>query len=202
MALVGGKSFIFIHIYKCGGMSLRTLIQDNIPCFELNQSHCTALEIKQQLNSFGIGHIWDSSYKFSFVRNPFDWVVSLYEFIWNEPTHENYEDVRHLNFEQFCQWNIDSIINGKNNSNGKFHKLTDFLYDVEGNLLVDAVGKIETFDKDVKNIFNNINIPFYKIPKINQSNRTPDYRAYYNDNSRYLIETFFAEDLKNFNYKF
>jgi hypothetical protein len=48
MALVGGKNFIFIHIYKCGGMTLRTLIQDNIPCFELNQSHCTALEVKEK----------------------------------------------------------------------------------------------------------------------------------------------------------
>lgn len=110
MALVGGKTFIFIHIYKCGGMSLRTLIQDSIPCFELEKSHSTALETREKLKAVGMQHIWDSSYKFSFVRNPFDWVVSLYEFIRHTPSHENYEEVKDFNFEQFCQWNIDSII--------------------------------------------------------------------------------------------
>ena len=41
--------------------------------------------------------------KFSFVRNPFDWVVSLYEFIRTNETHENYNEVKDMDFEEFSQ---------------------------------------------------------------------------------------------------
>lgn len=202
MSLINGNNFIFIHIYKCGGMSLRNVFTDNLVTVELNKSHATAKEIKDYCYENGGKFYFDTAFKFSFVRNPFDWIVSLYEFIRNNPNHDNYEEVKNLNFSDFCSWNIKNIKDKKENPNGNFNTLTEFLFDKNGELLVDFVGKIENYDEDIKVILKRLKIPEQKMPKINTSNRKPDYKDYYDDKTIKLVTDFFYYDLVNFNYKF
>lgn len=206
MSLSNGNNFIFVHIYKCGGMTMRKVLQDSLRAIELSSSHATAKEIKEYCYNSGGKFFYDTAFKFSIVRNPFDWVVSLYEFIRGNSNHANYEEIKDMNFEQFCQWNIDCINNKKLNPNGTFNSLTSFLHDDEGKLLVDFVGRIENYEADIQEIFKRLNISTTTlesgIPKVNPSNREPDYRSYYNDVSRKIIEEGLAEDLKIFNYQF
>ena len=153
---------------------------------------------------------YDTAFKFAFVRNPFDWVVSLYEFIRGNANHVNHEEIKDMNFEQFCQWNMDCIKNKKLNPNGTFNSMTSFLYDENGVLLVDFVGRMENYDTDVIKILkrvgaydtNVITDEPLVIPKVNPSARQPNYKDYYNDASRKIIEEGLADDLKNFNYSF
>ena len=91
MALIKSSNFIFIHIYKCSGMSIRKVLGDNIPTIELCKSHATAKEVRDYCYSLNGQFYFDTTFKFSFVRNPFDWVVSLYEFIRGNPNHVNYD---------------------------------------------------------------------------------------------------------------
>lgn len=207
MALTNGNNFIFIHIYKCGGMSLRKALSDNTTTLEINNSHATAQEVKDYYYNNGGQFIWNHSFKFSFVRNPFDWVVSLYEFIRTNETHENYNEVKDMDFEEFCQWNVYAISNNKQNTNGKLNTLTSFLFDDNGTLLVDFVGRFENFDADFEVIAKRLNlylkdINLVNIPHINKSNREPDYRKYYNEKSKEIITNGFYHDLVNFNYQF
>jgi len=206
MSLINSNNFIFIHIYKCGGMTLRKILDDNLHPIEIGQSHFTAKETKEYCYNKGGKFFYDTAFKFAIVRNPFDWVVSLYEFIRGNESHENYEEIKDMDFEAFCQWNVDSINSKKQNINGKLNTLTEFLYDENRELLVDFVGRMETYDSDVHTILKRLNVSSkvlaMDIPKINISERKPDYRDYYNDESRKIIEEGFAEDLKNFNYQF
>ena len=188
-------------------MSLRKAISDSLPSTELNQSHSTAKEMRDYCYACDGRWFWNTAFKFSFVRNPFDWVVSLYEFIRGNSNHVNYEEIKDMDFETFCQWNVDCIKNKKKNPNGTFNTMTEFLYDENKVLLVDFIGRLENVDEDFKVIAKRLNIPLTNIhevyvPKINPSNREPDYKSYYNDNSRKIIEEGFAEDLLNFNYSF
>lgn len=202
MSLINGSNFIFIHIYKCAGMSLRKAISDNISSIEINQSHSTAKEMKEYCYTNGGQFFWDTAFKFSFVRNPFDWVVSLYEFIRGNPNHANYEEIKDMDFKQFCQWNVDCINNKKINPNGSFNTLTSFICDDDGKLLVDFVGRFENIEEDFKIICNRLKIPEIEIQKINPSNREPDYRKYYDEESKAIISEGFYMDLVNFNYTF
>lgn len=186
---------------------MRKALSDNTTTLEINNSHATAKEVKDYYYNNGGQFIWNHSFKFSFVRNPFDWVVSLYEFIRTNETHENYNEVKDMNFEEFCQWNVDSISNNKKNSNGGLNTLTNFLFDDDGKLLVDFVGRFENFDADFEIIAKRLhlhlnNIHLVNVPHINQTNREPDYRKYYNEKSKEIITNGFYHDLVNFNYQF
>lgn len=202
MSLISQNNFIFIHIYKCGGMTLRKVLEDKLCAVEFQHSHATAQEIKSYCYATEGRFFWHTAYKFSIVRNPFDWVVSLYEFIRGNSNHVNYDEVKDMDFEQFCQWNVDCVRNKKQNPNGTFNTQTEFLYDVNGNLLVDFVGRMENYEEDVRVIMNKLNIPEREIPRVNASKREPDYRTYYNERSKAIIADGFYHDLVNFNYTF
>ena len=71
------KKFLFIHIQKTAGSSLARLLKSQAPDTRpfLGQ-HDHALWTKKHL-----GSRWDEYYKFAFVRNPWDRLVSWYEMI-------------------------------------------------------------------------------------------------------------------------
>lgn len=202
MALLDRQNnFIFIHIYKCGGMSLRKSIMDKVPSIEVTKSHSTAKETKEYFIKNDSLKIWETSFKFSFVRNPYDWTVSLYEFIRKNPTHENYHEIKEFDFEQFCVWYLKKLNNHDMNINGRFNTLSQFLYDDENNLLVDFIGKLENFEQDYKYISEKLGLK-KEIPKINESNRDKNYKNYYNEKTKEMITRAFHQDLINFNYQF
>lgn len=183
-------------------MSFRNLLGDNLNTVELGLSHYTAKEMRDYCYSIKGEFFWITAYKFTFVRNPFDWVVSLYEFIKNNPTHPNFNEINGLSFEDFCVWNVTSIKNKKQNSNGAFNTLTDFVFD-DKEILVDFYGKIENYDNDAKIICDRLKIPFIKTPHLNENKkRDKDYRKYYNEKSKQIITDCYYYDLVNFNYKF
>ena len=185
-------------------MSFRKLLSDNMPTVELSLSHATAQDMKEYCYANDGKFFWNTAFKFSFVRNPFDWVVSLYEFINAYESHPNYKQVCDMDFEQFCQWNVDCISNKKANSNGSFHTLSEFLFDNKsGELLVDFYGRLENYEEDCHKIMQRLNIKTNDIPFINiTENRNKDYRSYYTEKSKSIITDGFHNDLVNFNYKY
>lgn len=202
MSLINQDNFIFIHIYKCGGMSLRKAIMNNIAAKEVAKSHSTAKETKEYFINNSGQMIWDNAFKFSFVRNPYDWAASLYEFIRKSPAHENYEEIKDFDFELFCTWYINKLNNHSLNINGRFNTLHQFLYDDNNTCLVDFVGKLENFNQDFKFVASKLGIKS-KTPKINVSDRDfKDYRKYYNDKTKDMITRAFHQDLVTFNYQF
>jgi len=76
------KKLLFIHIQKTAGSSLARLLKSQAPDTRpfLGQ-HDHALWAKRHL-----GSEWDEYYKFAFVRNPWDRLVSWYEMIRQDGT--------------------------------------------------------------------------------------------------------------------
>lgn len=186
--------FIFVHIYRCGGNSIRTILNKDNIITNQHQSHATASEIMD----FHGKEYFESVFKFSFVRNPFDHLVSLYEFIRKYPTHHFHQNVIRMRFGQFIKWYHSQIIKKSRTDNGGLHTMKDFLYKGD-ELLVNFVGKFENFAEDINYICKKLNIKCDEIPKINSVDH-PNYKTYYDTSLIDLVYNNFKEDLNTFDY--
>lgn len=73
------RKIIFVHIPRTSGSSVEKALGVTYTEVTLNHKHMRASEIKKLVGK----NIWNSYYKFSIVRNPFDRVVSLYSMEYN-----------------------------------------------------------------------------------------------------------------------
>jgi hypothetical protein len=204
------KRFIFIHNYKVAGTSIakaleqyafhhplkwlmrvlntRMGIQISMPYYKFRDFplHIKARELKDELPE----RIFESFYKFAFVRNPWDWQVSLYFFMLQTPTHFQHGLVREMTFDQYIEWRVAKDL--------KLQR--DFVMDEGGNQIVDFVGRYERLGEDFRHVCDVLNLETI-LPHVNSSTRR-DYRLYYSDRARELVKTHFAEDIGAFGYAF
>ncbi len=213
--------FIFIHNYKVAGSSVKDALKScslespflrshylnaklekyaffrflnrlrgrkgHLDKFTLFKKHDKGKDLKNKLSK----DIWTNFFKFGFVRNPWDWQVSLYHFMLKSKNHFQHNQIKKLN-------NFDSYIKWRVNKNLKLQK--EYFYDEKNNCLVDFIGKIENIDEDFNEICNKIGIKA-TMPHKNQT-KHKQYQEYYNLHTRELIAKNFREDIELFNYQF
>jgi len=150
--------------------------------------HVTASELRNELPQ----EVYETFFKFAFVRNPWDWQVSLYHFMRQQSDHHQHDLIAEMNFEDYIVWRC----------NHDLHLQAEFVTDKEGNLIVDFVGRFESLQEDFDSICQQIGLPQLGLPHINRSHRRQDYRSYYNDRTRRLVETYFQRDIEIFGYSF
>lgn len=150
------------------------------------KKHATALEIRSALDS----EIFASFFKFSFVRNPWDWQVSLYHYILDNPENCGHEETKKMGSFRNFVFSREKL---------SFTQ-TSCLVDESGNLLVDFVGRFENLDEDFRSICHKVGISA-SLPHINKSKRT-DYQDYYDAETRDLTARLYAVDIERFGYTF
>lgn len=217
MLLSYSHKFIFFHVTKAAGTSVKKALQNYSqepeqfkirrppkllhnqlnPLYEMWESclwHAKAKEVKKELTE----EVYNNFYKFAFVRNPWDWQVSMYYFILKETSHIRHELVKSMSgFEEYLEWVIDTK-NPYPKGATKFQK--DIITDYDGKLIVDFVGRYETLLQDFQYICQVLNIDA-STPHLNSSNHR-DYRSYYNGKTRRIVEEYFQEDIELFGYTF
>jgi len=203
MALVNReKNYIFFHIYKTAGNTIRQFLDGE----ELLGVHCHAKDMKKHFYSQGEQEFWDNAYKFAFIRNPYDWQVSLYYYIRRSSGHGDHEFVMSHPFATYLEYQRDvKLPEAKERPHGsnKYDTLLGFLTDDDGNMLVDDIYRCEDYVKEMGILCGKLGIPFTDSPSQNVSgNRDRDYRKYYDERSKALVEEMFGEDIEHFNYKF
>lgn len=180
--------FIFIHIYKNAGTSIRSALSPFSTMSVSSQfttNHATAHEIKEK-----IGEKFNEYFSFAIVRNPWDWQVSLYSYILKNEFHPHHNLVKNLgSFEEYIKWRCKNDV----------HYQKDFIYQ-NNELLVNFVGRYENLDSDFQKICSRIGI-CTKLPKLNVSNTTP-YQKFYSETTKNLIKEVFEPDIRTFNYEF
>jgi len=194
--------FIFIHIYKTAGTSVTHALRPyareplRIRLLELAglrkpplrgvPDHIGARELRKVVPR----EIFDTFYKFAFVRNPWDWQVSLFHYMRELRRHPQHEIVRAMSFEDYIHWRVTS----------DKHLQKDFIATDDGRLLVDFVGRFEALERDAATIFKRLGI-HAALPHRNRSQHA-DYRSYYNEDTRALIAEHFRDDIEMFGYSF
>lgn len=150
--------------------------------------------------------IFNNYFKFSIVRHPLDWLVSIYSFF-TEQKDEAFHEVFQT-FEDFNRFIDFFIAQAENNFEGiNFYLLDfsskspqrDFLYDEQGNLLVDFVGKFENINEDFAKICKIIGNRDVQLPHINKS-KHGHYLDYYTPETKRQIYSILKEDFKTFDY--
>lgn len=131
-------------------------------------------------------------FKFAFVRNPWDRVVSLY---FNKVAPGTYcEGTQSLTFEQFVDWLAQQDLT-KIDAHAKLQAL---LIPVDE---LDFIGRFETFSKDVQYVLGRLGLSKVSIPKHNPSSHA-HYSRYYDDRTRELVRQLYREDIERFGYTF
>jgi Sulfotransferase family len=214
MLLSFSHNFLFIHVYKVAGTSIQhallpyahrpeTMLLNRLGRMlgkilgrEISFSHhrlkefpvhIMARDLKEQLPAA----FFDSAFKFGFVRNPWDWQVSLYHFVVGTPEHPQHDLLKSLHsFKEYVEYLVQQpkVLQ------------RDYLSDSKGNLLVDFVGRYESLAADFRHVCRTLRVKA-SLPWHNTS-RHVDYRSYYDDRTRSLIEDYFAEDIETFGYTF
>lgn len=212
MLISYSHNFIFIHVYKVAGCSIRKALRKYEPMpvrlkriagislkklgilspekqfnFKNYGTHITAKELRERLPE----KIYNSFFKFALVRNPWDWQVSLYHYMLQIKTHYQHDFIKSMeNFDHYIEWRV----------NDDKHLQKKFVTDNNGNLIVDFVGKIENLETDFNYICKMVGIQS-SLPYKNKS-RHRDYRSYYNKRTKQLIYEHFKEDIELFGYTF
>ncbi len=209
MLISHSKKFIFIHNYKVAGTSVRKALDKYADRSFLRSSitskfnvllgkypniysdkygvHPTSIEVQ----SFLPTNIFDSYYKLGFVRNPWDWEVSLYIYMLKKTTHPQHELIKKMkSFEEYIDWRI----------NEDLHFQKEFFYDVEGKRLVDFIGKFEDLNEDFDKICVKLNITDIKLPHVNKS-QTKKYLKYYTPSTIDLVFEALKPDIELFGYE-
>ncbi|HEY2324863.1 MAG TPA: sulfotransferase family 2 domain-containing protein [Thermoanaerobaculia bacterium] len=194
--------FIFIHIYKTAGTSLthalRPYAREPLPARILERvglrkpaiaplpDHVSARDLRESIPR----ELFESCFKFAFVRNPWDWQVSLYHYMRELRRHPQHRIVQSLSFDEYIDWRVSS----------DKHLQREFVADESGKLLVDFVGRFESLDRDAQTVFERIGIRA-TVPHRNRSFHG-GYRTYYSERSKRLVSEHFAEDIEMFGYSF
>ena len=135
--------------------------------------------------------LYNKIFKFSFVRNPYSRAVSS----WRFTTFKMGQS-----FRDFC---IDLKDRGTCESFASWHCSDQYqqLYDLSGNLIVDFVGRLESYQDDFNTICDQIKIPRHRLPHKNKTNHK-HYTEYYDSMSRDLVAERYAKDIEYFGYEF
>lgn len=182
------NNVIFIHIPKAGGMSIKEYIKP-----EWYKGHITVKSIDNEHDYF----------KFTFSRNPWDRVVSAYNFLKQGGMNDNDKKdaikigFPNITFEQF-------IKDLPENSKWQIHlrPQTFWLKNKQGNIKVNFKGKTETMDDDWKKLCSILNIPYKKLKK-NNFTIHDNYKKYYiNSELINIVYNVYKEDIDYFNYTF
>jgi len=208
MQLSHSHKFIFIHVFKTGGTSIRAGLERflNRPqrrlCNRVRRRlgwalapdllatllpHARAIDVRAVLPP----RVFDSYFKFAFVRNPWDWQVSFYSYILQNPDHHEHTNVSRLrSFEEFIRYRTDRPVWSQKS----------FVTDEKDGWLVDFVGRFENLQADFAQVCARTRINA-TLPHLNDSRRA-DYRVYYDDRTVAAVREQCREDVECFGYEF
>lgn len=210
--------FLFVHIAKTGGTSIRTALRPYrwgwpytgalMLCSLMSQMtrprhmlgvkfprHAKAIAAQEMLPAT----FYDSLFKFTVVRNPWDLQVSSYHHL----RREHPEVVKELpDFRSFLLHKFNP------------HRERNFLLDIsrerqwhyvtdhDGAAIVDFVARYESLDDHYARICHHIGIDGPPLPHQRRAPDRTDYRDYYDNETRELVAEHYAEDIRRFGYSF
>ena len=128
--------------------------------------------------------IWNSYYKFTFERNPWDKQISWY-------FYKTKSKAQRPSFESFMGDKDKALVENYS------------LYTTDGKIAVDFLGRYESLNEDLANVLKEIGVRSSEpLPQLNVYGGGGDYRQLYTDTTRKLVEEWYAPEIEAFGYEF
>ncbi|GAA0871231.1 sulfotransferase family 2 domain-containing protein [Gangjinia marincola] len=186
---------IFVHIPKNAGLSVCYTLFGNTGGSHRKLQHYQDIFPKTTFERY---------FKFAFVRNPWDRLVSTYFFLkeggitkkdalWARQHLGKFND-----FESFVKgWLTEENISRSLH----FQHQHVFLTKKNGQPGMDFIGRLENIDEDFSTIAKRLGIE-RTLRKRNTSSRKKDYHSYYTQETKAIVAQIYAKDISMFNYTF
>lgn len=208
---------IFIHIPKTAGISLTHTIISHVVGYDTSgeighlsndlkykfslrnaQKHKQA---KYYVPTDISKKQWDEYYKFAFVRNPWDRVVSEFHWRQERPSEKHKPPRNFKNFITYCKFRIESSPKAKRDiywTHGQTQK--SYVTNNKGMIILDDIFHFEKINEAIKVLQTKLDIPL-KLKRYNTS-KHHHYRDYYNDTTKKMVFDLYKEDIELFDYEF
>ena len=186
---------IFIHIPKNAGLSVCYTLFGNT-----GGSHRKIVDYKKIFSP----NTFNRYYKFTFVRNPWDRLVSTFFFLKNGGLTEKDRIWAEKNLAPFDTFDafVKRWLTEENiNSSLHFQPQYIFLEDEKGKIAVDFIGRFENINDDFKIITSKLKID-RSLTKTNTSKRKKEYIEYYDKETKKIVRDIYKRDIELFNYEF
>ena len=204
------KKFLFIHIPKTAGTSIRSVLEpyggkpgmanyiarrlEKSPdlCFAAGltnkrtfDGHTTYKKVSKLIPKVELS----SLFVFAFVRNPYDRLYSFYLHILAHPEHP-----WHLKIKNYGSFhNMLLHLQEVNEPTQK-----SYLISANNKVMTNFIGRFENIETDFGKICETLSIPF-SLPKKNTRSHKNWREAYQNDDWKYAAD-FYKEDFEAFGY--
>ena len=164
---------------------------------QIFKDHLPAKRMRQILGP----EIWDRIFTFTFVRNPWDRIVSIYNWrrkigkISHELTFRDYI----LELKRAHRGTGGDLFNYY----GHYYGSCDYILGKNDEIIVDFIGKYENRERDIKEIARQIG--FKELGNLVTQEASPSrkhYSEYYDELTREIVEQIYRKDLDLFGYEF
>jgi hypothetical protein len=194
------QNSIFVRIPKTAGHTIKNFLLHNSnleikPILNQGYESFSGQKLKNKIQE----NTWLESYKFTFVRNPFDRAVSSWKFGGWKPRY-----AWKCSFAEFVKrissWDLE---NPKKWNERSWHCCSQYahLINEDGDLLLDFIGRFENLQEDFNIICDKLGIPQQKLPHKNKT-KHKHYTEYYDDETRQIVAEKYAKDIEYFGYEF
>jgi hypothetical protein len=224
--------FVFFSNPKTGSESVRLMLDEysDIKCVRLSErtpdfpfyDHMTPLELRAEFDKRG----WDFEgyYRFTFVRNPWARLVSVYAAILDRGLAGRLRDTANLlsrwtfgrdraaDVAGFRRW-VRTVETSGRGGGGKPHhrfrrkgtwSIAAFVGDGEGDELVNEVIRLEDAAERLPALARQLGLPDpdrISLPHVNV-HRHPRYVSFYDDDTAGHVARLYADDIARFGYRF
>lgn len=162
--------------------------------------HLTASDIRKRLGK----DVYESYFKFAFIRNPYDRAVSIYhvrkkllprvkmsfrDFVLKRITQKDRPGLTHFFRSK-----------GEKALEDQFQSQYEFIFDENGGSLVDLVVRYESLQSDFKKICDRFALKA-ELPAMNTS-KHGKYREYYDADTQRAVADIYRKDIEMFGYEF
>jgi hypothetical protein len=188
------RNAIFIHVPRTNGNTVKMMYRDHIHYY----SHDTAQQVRTRL-----GYKWDDAWSFSFVRNPWERMISLYYFFRQSRDEEMHADLDWQR-EDFHTWLHAPYMSKKGYEWTTKQCPVNMLLDLGGKQMVDHVFRFE----DLRGSHDKIALALGIEPMVLRHRKASEFKNHtvreliIEPDDRELIAKNGAWEIKKFGYTF
>ena len=162
--------------------------------------HLSALQLK-----YILGKRYDRCFRFTMVRNPWARTVSRYHFHHVDFMPSEEEKIRRGTSRKFHNLNFEEWVEKRwkrwRTKKSRYRTQLSKIVDKDGQILVDYIGRLETFQDSFNHICDQLRLPHIETEYRNWTKKE-HYSELYNNRIRDMVHEMCAEDIDYFNYEF
>lgn len=181
---------IFFHIPKTGGLAVSDALFGNRAAGHMGADAAEVLFGAWRFQSF---------FKFCFVRNPWDRLVSAYHYL--RQGHPNSPIVDTVaTSESFAAFVATALRTPAVARELHIRPQHRFVVNRHGRLVVDFVGRFEQLSRDFDVVARRLGVR--RTLDVHNPSPHADYRTYYDEETRQIVAEFYKKDIELFDYRF